>query len=383
MPESAEMPFPHERDVPQLSGEETWEDVVFSDHLNESQKHQVETFLQEYADVFSGKPNLTDVVTHRIDTGDSPPIRCTPYKVPQKLEEEVNKEITKMLEMGIIRPSTSPWAFPAVIVPNPDGTIRFCVDYRKLNSITKMDAYPIPSMDTMIEKGYWQIPLEKTTVEKSAFITSKGLYEFLVLPFGMKTAPATFQRMMSDVVLKGLDFADAYIDYVEVDTPTPFSQHLLELRQVLQLLRECKLHARPSKCKITKTTVAFVGHRVGGDRIEPRQAVIQSINEYQRPETKKQVKSFLGLVGYHRKFIPNFSERAAVLADLTRGINPTKVKWLEVHEQAFLDLKQALQRPPVLRPPRWDEEFILQVDASNRGLGAERHGWGGTPSSLC
>ena len=151
-------------------------------------RDQVETLLQEYADVFSGRPNLTDIVTHRIDTADSPPIRCTPYKVPQKLDEDVNKEITKMLEMGIIRPST----------------------------------------------------------EKSAFITSKGLYEFLVLPFGMKTAPATFQRMMSDVVLKGLGFADAYIDDVEVDTPTSFSQHLLELRQVLQRLRECKLHARPS-----------------------------------------------------------------------------------------------------------------------------------------
>ena len=127
MPESTEMPLPHERDVPQLSCEETWEDVVISDHLNESQKDQVETLLQEYAGVFLGRPNLTDVITHRIDTGDSPPIRCTPYKVPQKLEEEVNNEITKMLKMGIIRPSTSPWAFPVVIVPKPDGTIRFCV----------------------------------------------------------------------------------------------------------------------------------------------------------------------------------------------------------------------------------------------------------------
>ena len=211
-----------------------------------------------------------------------------------------------------------------------------------------MDAYPIPSMDRMIEKvaaaknittldltkGYWQIPLEKTTVEKSAFITSKGLYEFLVLPFGVKTALATFQRMMLDVVLKGLDFADAYIDNVEVDTPTSFSQHLLELRQVLQRLRECKLHAQPSKCKIAKTTVDFVGHRVGGDRIEPQQALIQSNNEYQRPETKKQVRSFLGLVCY-RKFIPNFSERAAVLTDLNRGKNPTKVKCLKFMSRRF------------------------------------------------
>ena len=336
------------------------------------------------SDVFSGKPNLTHVTTRRIDTGEVLPIHSSPYKIPQKLEEEVNKEIEKMLQLGIIRPSMSPWASPVVIVPKPDGTIRFCVDYRKVNKVTKMDAYPIPSMERMIEKvasakyistidltkGYWQIPLETSTIEKSAFITTKGLYEFLVMPFGMKTAPATFQRMMSEIVLRGLEFADAYIDDVEVDTPTSFSQHISELRQVFQRLRTCKLNARPSKCKIAMSSVDFVGHRVGGNRIEPRTALVQTIKEYPRPETKKQIRSFLGLVGYYRKFIPNFSSRAAVLTDLTRGKSPTKIKWKDAHEFAFQDLKQALQNPPVLRPPHWEQEFILQVDASNRGLGA-------------
>ena len=336
------------------------------------------------SDVLSGKPNLTNVTTHRIDTGEVLPIHSSPYKIPQKLEEEVNKEIEKMLQLGIIRPSMSPWASPVVIVPKPDGTIRFCVDYRKVNKVTKMDAYPIPSMERMIEKvasakyistidltkGYWQIPLETSTIEKSAFITTKGLYEFLVMPFGMKTAPATFQRMMSEIVLRGLEFADAYIDDVEVDTPTSFSQHISELRQVFQRLRTCKLNARPSKCKIAMSSVDFVGHRVGGNRIEPRTALVQTIKEYPRPETKKQIRSFLGLVGYYRKFIPNFSSRAAVLTDLTRGKSPTKIKWKDAHEFAFQDLKQALQNPPVLRPPHWEQEFILQVDASNRGLGA-------------
>lgn len=153
-----------------------------------------------------------------------------------------------MLNMGTIRPSTSPWAFSVVIVPKLDGTTRLCVDYRKLNSVTRMDAFPVPSMDRMIEKiapvkyittldltkGHWQIPLESSTTEKTAFIITKGLYEFLVMPFGMKTAGATFQRMMSDVVLRDLDFADAYIDDVEVDTPTSIPQHLVELSQVLQ-----------------------------------------------------------------------------------------------------------------------------------------------------
>ena len=384
MEESPEMVLPHENNVPAFGHEETWEDVVISDDLTESQRRQVKELLHEFSDIFSGEPNLTSVATHKIDTGDSPPIRSSPYRIPQKLEEEVNKEIEKMLEMGIIRPSTSPWAAPVVIVPKPDGTIRLCVDYRKLNSVTKMDAYPIPSMEKMIEKiasakyistidltkGYWQIPLETSTIEKSAFITMNGLYEFLVMPFGMKTAPASFQRMMSETVLNGLDFADAYIDDVEVDTATSFPQHICELKQVLERLRECKLNARPSKCKLAMSTVDFVGHRVGGDRIQPREALVRTIIEYPRPQTKKQVRSFLGLVGYYRKFIPSFSDRAAVLTDLTKKKSPSNVQWSTNHELAFQDLKGVMQNPPVLRPPHWGEEFILQVDASNRGLGA-------------
>jgi hypothetical protein len=151
--------------------------------------------------------------------------------------------------MGIVRPSTSPWASPVVIVPKPDGTIRFCVDYRKLNSVTKMDVYPIPRTEQMLEKiatanfistidltkGYWQIPLDEQTISKSAFITPRGLFEFMVMPFGMKTAPASFQRMMRDNVLQGLEFfADAYIDDVEVDTATTFAQHLIHLRYSVQ-----------------------------------------------------------------------------------------------------------------------------------------------------
>ena len=193
LPESPEMSLPHENHVPSLDNKETWEDVLISDELTTSQKEKVRYLLNEFSDAFSGSPNLTHVATHRIDTGEALPIRSSLYKVPQKLEEEVNKEIGKMLQLGIIRPSMSPWASPVVIVPKPDGTIRFCVDYRKVNRVTKMDAYPIPSMERMIDKvasakyistidltkGYWQIPLETSAIEKSAFITTKGLYEFL------------------------------------------------------------------------------------------------------------------------------------------------------------------------------------------------------------
>ena len=384
LPESPNASLPHESNVPPTYDKEDWRDVEISDALDNQQKQQVKEILEEFSDVLSGIPNTTNAAIHQIDTGDAQPIRCTPYKIPQRLEEEVNKEIEKMLALGIIRPSTSPWASPVVIVPKPDGTIRFCVDYRKLNEVTRMDAYPIPSMERMIEKiamakfittidltkGYWQIPLEESTIEKSAFITGGNLYEFVVMPFGMKTAPASFQRMMSEVVLKDFDFADAYIDDVAIDTTSSFPQHLLHLKQVLQRLRECKLNARPSKCKIAMTSVDFVGHKVGGDKIQPREALVQAIERFPRPQTKKQVKSFIGLAGYYRKFVPNFSERAAVLTDLTKGRQPTRIVWEEQHESAFQDLKNALKTTPVLRPPHWNEPFILQVDASNHGLGA-------------
>ena len=333
IPESPNAPLPHEANVSPIYNKEDWRDVQISDELSTSQRQEAQAVLEEFSDVLSGVPNRTNVAVHSIDTGDSAPIRCGPYKIPQKLEEEVNNEIEKMLAHGIIEPSTSPWASPVVIIPKPDGSIRFCVDYRKLNNVTKMDAYPIPLMDRMLEKvakakyittldltkGYWQVTQDKSTIEKSAFITAKGLFQFLVMPFGMKTALATFQRMMTEVVLNGFDFAEAYIDDVEIDTDSSIEQHLDQLRQVLQRLRECQLTAKPTKCKIAMATVEFVGHKVGSNKIEPKSALVQAIEKFPRPQTKKQVKSFIGLAGYYRKFVPNFLERAAVLTDLKKS----------------------------------------------------------------
>ncbi|CAB3985651.1 Hypothetical predicted protein [Paramuricea clavata] len=268
-----------------------------------------------------------------------------------------------MLEIGIVRPSTSLWASPVVIVPKPDGNIRFCVDYRKLNRVTKMNAYPMPRTDQMLEKiakakfistipltkGYWQIPLDDQAIPKSAFITPRGLFEFTVMPFGMKTAPATFQRMMRDKVLQDLEsFADAYIDDVE----------------------------------IAKAVVDFVGHRVGRDTIKPRDALrnvrkrerprTSTIEKFPRPETKKQVRSFLGLTGYYRRFIKNYADIAIPLAltNLTKKTEPTRVRWTAACERAFNELKSLLKSPPILRPHHWDELFILQVDVSDYGVGA-------------
>jgi hypothetical protein len=192
-----------------------------------------------------------------------------------------------------------------------------------------------------ITKGYWQIPLNENSIPKSAFITSQGLFEFTVMPFGMKTAPATFQRMMKHKVLNRLkSFVDAYIDDVEIDTSTTFEQHLNHLRQVFGRLRQARLSAKLSKCKIAMSVVDFIGYRVGGGTVTPREALIETILQFPRPQTKKQVRSFLGLAGYYRRFIRNFADIAAPLTDLTKKSEPTRVVWTNRAQNAVSQLKK-------------------------------------------
>ena len=155
-------------------------------------------------------------------------------------------------------------------------------------------------------------------------------------------------------------FADAYIDDVEVDTSTTFSQHLIHLREVFSRLRKAKLCAKPSKCTIAESIVDFVGHRVGRDTIKPRDALIETIEKFPKPETKKQVRSFLGLTGYYRRFIKNYADIAVPLTNLTKKSEPTRIRWTSVCENAFNNLKSLLKSPPVLRPPHWDNYLFYR-----------------------
>ncbi|XP_078249909.1 uncharacterized protein LOC144589343 [Pogona vitticeps] len=377
--EEAELPFWEGRGEVKCNPEE----VKISPALTQDQQQELKMLLNKYQQVFSNKPGIVKGVMHRIHTGDAPPQAVSPYRVTGPYRDKVRKELDEMLRENIIVPSSSPWSSPIVLVDKPDGSIRFCVDYRKLNRVTTPDAYPMPRLDNLIEtiggcrfissldlvKGYWQLRIDPRDQEKTAFCSPFGLYEFRVLSFGLRNAPATFQRLM-DQTLAGLsDFTVAYIDDIGIFSNT-WEDHLIHLEVVLQRLSAAGLTVKASKCQLGSPEIKYLGHMVGGGMIKPLEAKIEAVRDWPRPTTKRKVKSFLGLVGYYRKFIPRFSEIAAPLTDLTRKKADDRIPWTSDCEAAFQRLKEALINYPVLRAPDFDREFIIYTDASNSGVGA-------------
>ena len=299
-------------------------------NLTSVQKSQLADLLQEFRDVFALKPEelgRTSLIQHEIDTGDNPPIRLRPYRAAQEQRERIAENINDMLARDIIQPSTSPWAAPVVLVKKKDGTDRFCVDYRKLNEVTKKDSFPLPRIDDTLDalhgtqffstmdlmSGYWQVELAPEAREKTAFTTYNGLFEFLVLPFGLTNAPATFQRLM-DCILRGLTWQICliYLDDVIVFSKT-FNEHLANLRLVFERFRQAGIKLKPSKCQFGRGEVPYLGHIVSKDGVKPDPAKIRAVQEFPTPRNIHEVRSFLGLANYYRKFVKGFCQIAAHL----------------------------------------------------------------------
>ncbi|CAM5155346.1 unnamed protein product [Natator depressus] len=287
-----------------------------------------------------------------------------------------------MLALGVIQPSSSPWASPVVLVPKKDGSIQFRVDYRKLNAITVSDAYPMPRTDELLDKlggahylttmdltkGYWQVPLDADARLKPAFITPLGLYEFLVLPFGLKGAPATFQHLV-DQLLRGMEsFAVAYIGDICVFSQT-WEDHVSQVKKVLDRLQEAGLTIKAEKCKVGMAEVSYLGHRVGSGCLKPEPTKVEVIRDWPTPQTKKQVQAFIGMAGYYRRFVPHFSSIAAPITELCKKGKPDKVVWTEQCQKALCALKEALISDPVLINSDFDKPFMVFTDTSDMGLG--------------
>ena len=374
---------------PNLPATETVKDIQVSPELDVSRLQEVQQLIAEYPDVFTDVPGTTNVVEHDIILTSDKPIRSKPYPVPFSLKEDIKKEINTMSKLDIIEPSNSPYASPVVLVKKHDGSYRFCCDFRKLNSVTVFDAEPIGNPEELfvkmadskyfskidLSKGYWQIKMKTSSKHLTAFVTSEGLYAFKKMPFGLVNSEATFCRMMR-ILLKGLEDVDNFVDDIIVHTET-WSGHVRALKSLFLRLREMHLTARPTKCVIAVKNVSFLGLVIGEGIIQHNPEKVESILNCTRPVTKKQVRSFLGLIGYYRNFIANFSAISAPLSDLTKKGQPNKVKWNEEQEVAFTSLIQKLSHSPILFLPNFSKEFILRTDASDSGIRAvllQEHG---------
>eukprot|EP00731_Ephydatia_muelleri_P033526 Em0031g34a len=353
-----------EDDIPEWRGSEKGEPTV-GDQLSAVQKSQLNKVLETFSDVMSSIPGRTTEMEHQVTTTGTSP------------------EIKEMLVAGVIEPSSSEWASPIVLVGKKDGTLRFCIDYRRLNSESLADAYPMPRIDDLIDRlgkaryistldltrGYWQVPMAKASRHLTAFTTPFGLFQFRVMPFGLQGAPATFQRLM-DKVLQGLeDYAAAYIDDLVIHSTT-WEEHLTQIQTVFQRLRLAGLTAKPQKCQLGMSRCVYLGHVVGSGLVQPERSKMQGVESFPTPTTKKQVRCFLGMTGYYRKFIPDYASIAAPLTDLTKNAAPNQVVWTDRCEGSFQKLKSLLCREPVLRSPDFTKEFVLQTDASDVGVGA-------------
>lgn len=355
---------------------------IIDPSLTGDDRAKLKNLLHEFSDVFDGSLGHTNILSHQINTENSTPIKQHARRIPYAHRDESARQIDEMLENGIIRESTSAWSSPIILVKKKNGELRFCVDYRKLNAVTVGHAHPLPRIDDILDSlgdsqyfstldlksAYWQIPVDEKDRHKTAFVTQSGLFEFNRMPFGLSTAPTTFQRAM-DLVLSGLSYIIClcYLDDVIVFGRN-FSEHYDRLKTVLLRLRSHNLRVKLEKCTIAARQVAFLGHVVSQSGIKPDPAKIEAVSNIVRPSTVKDIRSFVGLAGYYRKFIPGFSTVAAPLLKLTQ--KAAQFLWTSECEISFQTLKQLLCSAPILAYPKFDRNFILQTDASDYGVGA-------------
>ena len=319
----------------------------------------------------------TSLFQHKIPTGDAPAIRQHPRRLPFAKRADCAKEVERMLNMGVITPSMSPWASPVVMVKKKYGSWRFCIDYRKVNSVTKKDSYPLPRIDDTLDalvgsrwfstldlaSGYWQVEMDPEDTEKTAFCTGAGgLYQWNVLPFGLTSAGATFERLM-ERVLQGLHWETCliYLDDVIIfakDVET----HINRLDAVLTRIKEAGLKISPRKCQIFRDKVEFLGHIVSGDGVATDPKKISAVQDWKTPRCVKEVRSFMGLCSYYRKFVKNFACIAKPLHRLTEVEQP--FEWNLQCQEAFMTLKDALVTAPILSFPVPGEPYVLDTDAS-------------------
>ena len=359
--------------------------VTRIDELSCADREKLKRLLCEFSDVISvGEKDLgrTNVLKHKVNTGDAPPIHQQARRMPYHQRETVKKMLDDMLQQDVIEASSGPWSSPIVLARKKDGTLRFCVDFRRINDVTKKEVHPLPRIDETLDmlggakwfstldlaSGYWQVEMEPEHKEKTAFSTPFGTYQFKVMPFGLSNAPSTFQKLM-EMVLAGLHWTTClvYLDDIVIFSTT-VEQHLSRLRDVLARLKKAGLKLKPSKCHILKKCVHYLGHIVSADGVKVDDDKIKCIVEWPTPVNLEELRRFLGIASYYRKFIKGFAHIAAPLHALTEKLKPWE--WTGLCDEAFAQLKTKLSSPPILSFPQFNMQFTVDCDASLEGLGA-------------
>lgn len=346
---------------------------------------KIKNVLRSFEDVISqydGDVGRTDVARHEIDTGNHKPIKIPPRRVPFGLREEAEKIVKDMQQKGVIRESISSWSSPIVLVKKKDGKLRFCVDYRELNKITVKDAYPLPRISDILDtlggaafystldltSGYWQMELEEKDRCKTAFTYGRGLYEFNVLPFGVCNGPASFQRLMEEILGDCIGKnCSVYFDDLIVYGKNE-EDHLQNLHMVLSKFRKAGMKIRPEKCELFRKEVKFLGHMVSKEGFFMDPGKVKAITNWAIPTNLKELETFLGTCMYYKIYIKHFSEIVSPLTKLTR--KNEAFKWGIECQEAFKKIKECMTTSPVLAYPVFGIPFVLDTDASNSGLGA-------------
>lgn len=359
-------------------------------HLNTEEANALHDICSEYSDIFhipGDQLTFTTAVKHEIRTSSQNPIHVKSYRFPEIHKPEVAKQIDQMLNQGIIKPSMSPWSSPIWVVPKKldasgERKWRVVIDYRKLNDVTVGDSYPLPQISEILDQlgqskyfstldlasGFHQILMDEQDASKTAFSVPQGHYEFTRMPFGLKNAPATFQRLMN-TALAGLQDIRCfvYLDDVVIYSHD-LASHVENLELVFKRLREFNLKLQPDKCEFLRREVAYLGHVITEEGVKPNPGKVEAVTKFPTPKCPKDIKSFLGLVSYYRRFIPNFSKIAKPLTQLLK--KDVQFLWENQQQVAFDELKYKLTSAPVLIYPDFSKPFTLTCDASNYAIGS-------------
>ena len=360
-------------------------DDIDLNHLPTDIQEKARKLLSKYDHMWNGKLGKISVTEHRIKLkDDAQPVHLQPYRAGPKAREFEQTEVRRMMEDGVIEHAQSEWASPVVIVAKKDGSLRFCIDYRKLNDLTVKDSYPLPRIDECLDtlghakvfstldanSGYWQIPVANKDNPKTAFTCHAGCFQFCRMPFGLCNAPATFQRTL-DIILSRYRWQSClvYLDDIIIFSPD-YESHLEHVDRVLSALQSAGVSLKLRKCNFFADSVDYLGHVITPGKLHVSTTNTDAVRGFKAPRTQTELKSFLGLCNVYRRFVPNFARTAAPLQQfLCKGQPYELPEFNEDQYHAFNLLKQAISEPPVLRLPQSNLPYSLDTDACQHQIG--------------